>query len=689
MKLISLELKDFRQYYGIQSIDFGNESKKNITIILGENGEGKTGIFRSVIFSLFGEITLSGEDPSARKNRKKNTDLIHLVNINRLEEEKENSVEAYVKIKFSHLGKIYEIKRTITEMMENNGSIIGDDTTEVEMIVTDENGNTSADKITNDNDVQLELSKILDKKLKDFFFFDGEKIESLSKPNKETREEVKSGIIRLLQIDSVTKSIELLKSLEKKQQEKINKNTSNTRLLAKCKELDRLVDEEENVVKEIDDLENELIQCENYISSIETKLAENEDIKKQYEIRENKIKELNGKKELLLHLNQTAKMLIKPQGSNLLLEDYIITVKNFIEQDNISGEYSSKISLQLIDELLNNKVCICGETIDENSKRYNTIIELRKKYKKSELSSFMTTFKYKVNEYYNVKDNFNKEIKELLTQRSDIEDEIESLNKHINDINEDIKERSRNEENLKALEEVLQKHKDKEKHIENKKNQKEYRRKQLGELIKEVKKEIEKEEKQEQTLNKEFKRKEYIVTLKESFNNVLNGYSEEMRSKISQEATRIFKKLISAKDKGMINYIEINENYEIKVLGWNDSTLTADISAGQRQIVSLAFVIALAKVASGSNTEMNVPLFMDTPFGRISGTNRDNLINCIPDLTKQWILLMTDTEFTRAEEKEFKSTNKVSNFYKLNKIRDGYTIIEKVDNFENISVARR
>ncbi len=47
---------------------------------------------------------------------------------------------------------------------------------------------------------------------------------------------------------------------------------------------------------------------------------------------------------------------------------------------------------------------------------------------------------------------------------------------------------------------------------------------------------------------------------------------------------------------------------------------------------------------------------MDTPFGRISGKNRDNLIENIPMLTSQWILLLTDTEFTVSEEMKIKST---------------------------------
>ena len=47
MKLLSIELLNFRQFYGKQKIEFAN-GDKNITIIFGENGKGKTGIFRAL-----------------------------------------------------------------------------------------------------------------------------------------------------------------------------------------------------------------------------------------------------------------------------------------------------------------------------------------------------------------------------------------------------------------------------------------------------------------------------------------------------------------------------------------------------------------------------------------------------------------------------------------------------------------
>lgn len=70
---------------------------------------------------------------------------------------------------------------------------------------------------------------------------------------------------------------------------------------------------------------------------------------------------------------------------------------------------------------------------------------------------------------------------------------------------------------------------------------------------------------------------------------------------------------------------------------------------------------------------------MDTPFGRISRQNRANLIKNIPNLSLQWILLLTDTEFTDFEADTFKSENRVGYIYKLHQIDKGHSEIKKVN----------
>ena len=174
------------------------------------------------------------------------------------------------------------------------------------------------------------------------------------------------------------------------------------------------------------------------------------------------------------------------------------------------------------------------------------------------------------------------------------------------------------------------------------------------------------------------KKLEHMKKLNESLKNILVGYSDQMREKLMLETTEIFKKLIDKKDKALINNISINSKYEIEVINRLNTIITQDISQGQRQIVALSFITALAKIAGGEERGIDFPLFMDTPFGRVSGNNRDNLIENIPLLANQWILLLTDTEFTINEESKMKQVGKLGKWYRLNQKNDGHSEIEEV-----------
>jgi len=118
----------------------------------------------------------------------------------------------------------------------------------------------------------------------------------------------------------------------------------------------------------------------------------------------------------------------------------------------------------------------------------------------------------------------------------------------------------------------------------------------------------------------------------------------------------------------------VNEDYSLQVLDRWDKPFLANISAGQRQIMSISFIAALAQLAS-KDTLFEMPLFMDTPFGRLSKEHRLNLIKKVPELSSQWILLATDTEFRRQEAKQLKEGKKWGKFYILKSQEDGNTSI--------------
>lgn len=92
----------------------------------------------------------------------------------------------------------------------------------------------------------------------------------------------------------------------------------------------------------------------------------------------------------------------------------------------------------------------------------------------------------------------------------------------------------------------------------------------------------------------------------------------------------------------LINGIEICPNsFELTLLDTkNQSMSPSRLSAGERQLLAVATLWGLAE-ASGKE----IPTVIDTPLGRLDGTHRSKLINnYFPEASSQVILLSTDEE---------------------------------------------
>ena len=63
MKIHKIKLKNFRQFYGEQAIEFSVKKDKNVTLIHAENGFGKTTILNAVLWTLFNQVTKKFENP--------------------------------------------------------------------------------------------------------------------------------------------------------------------------------------------------------------------------------------------------------------------------------------------------------------------------------------------------------------------------------------------------------------------------------------------------------------------------------------------------------------------------------------------------------------------------------------------------------------------------------------------------
>jgi DNA sulfur modification protein DndD len=666
MKLLEISLTNFRQFYGNQQIQFSH-GEKNITIIFGENGKGKTGIFRALMFGLYGSTHIQQDNPKEK---------IHLVNFLALEENHNMPVTAMVKVVFEFYGKKYELQRNLVGI--KTGERIDERIQDVTLNIVDELGNYSADTVTDPGEINRIINDILDENIKDFFLFDAEKIETLAKSDSKVREEVKKGIVKLLQIDKLDNAITILMKLQSSEKKRVLDGSQSLDLNRKQNEIDELKKEIENIEEKIVFKGNNKISCANEIENIEKMLAENEDVRKI----QDKYHATLEKKNIQTRLAKSKKDEIKSDlvlnGHSLVMKDNYPSVKTYLDQ--ILVDQKDLIPIEVIEKSLRERKCACCNTdLDEHSDHLHYIEHLKNNFKRSELTPLISLISSGIHDFSLEEEDIKNAMRRKLSEFREIKEGIESINKQLHQYEADIKDKAQEQENLKQLEGTLKEKKNMLHslgvEIEGLKNQSNQMEKDLMSKEKDFSRLL----RENESLRIDSKVLQHIADLKDQFAKVFNEYTDEMRHKLTMETTSIFKELIDQKDKELVNVIDINDKYEIKVIGWDGVDITQDISQGQHQVVALSFITALAKVAAGGSTDINFPLFMDTPFGRISGNNRDHLIENIPGLTSQWILLLTDTELSRTEELNFKATNKLGKWYKLDQITTGHSNIVPIN----------
>ncbi|WP_239775349.1 AAA family ATPase [Mammaliicoccus sp. N-M50] len=670
MKLIRLELNNFRQYYGKQTVDFAYEGTRNTTILFGENGKGKTGIYRAIMFVLFGSTKISQDTGN---------DKIHLTNFKYLNENSSGTGEATVTLRFEHENIVYEISRKISAFKQSP-SIITEREKSVSLTQIDpETGNVMPDYLKDKQEISLKINKIMNEKIKDFFLFDAEKIDTLAKFDNKVRSEVKNAIFNLLQIDKINFAKKVLKDESKILNYKLTSSSSDGNVTVLSKKIN-------DIDLEIEELNQTNNKINEEISSIDESIANhNITLDKNKNIIEKRDR-IEDKKSVLLTLNQQLESL-KSQLFNLsfssmpylLARDIFKTNKLFLE--NFLGDRKISIPREILEKSITDNECIiCANNLSDNHTARDHIEILIQEQNNSETYDIARRLLSLIEDKEPQFEDDTKDLESLIKKYKETIEKIDKTNIQIKDLENDIAEQARNTVDLSTIQTMidqdtnkkidmtvqLEKNKDKLNNLEM----------ELKEIKDQYQELIDKESKY--TIEKQ--KLKLMYKLEEELKKISDTFSNDVRSLIGTYTTEIFKTLIDPKDINIIDKVTIDKNFEIGAINRNEYKITQDISQGQRQILALSFITALAKIAARENSgeKIDYPLFMDSPFNRLSGMNRDNLIEKIPDLTGQWILLVTDTELTPSEERVFKRTNRLGSWYRINQIDVHHSEIEYV-----------
>lgn len=658
MIIKSMKLSNFRQFYGENELDFGTDSN-NISLIIGANGNGKTGIFRALMFVLYGDKYLSQD------SKKSN---IHLVNLNKLDESN-SPVEARVELTFIYNDQTYIMSRSITSIKDGN-KIIDRETSPSLFYYTESGDYTEYSK----DEIGIFINKIIDPEIREFFFFDAEKMNLLdtTKSDKALSEEIQQGIMKLLQIKYLDKAVNQLNSLIRKRQSEINKQVSDETLDNKINKRQDSIEKREFEQELEQTTKNELKSLNKEIEELEDKLNENYDIRK-----------INDEIDIIKKDNELTKVhmgRIKKEMNNKIKESILFLSKDIMSSSELFfrgyiEESKDKIPRSLIEQSIEELRCsVCRTSFEEDSIQYHTLKKLIENFEASELTSISNNVLELSNKLRNEASKYESEVENDIKEFVSVSDKLEESEISIQKLQNKIEDSASSIENLSQYEKDLSEYKKKKNEIEEKLRKTTILITNYSNLIEELDYEIDKLTEKSGKVRKDRELKVKLQSYKETIEKTVQDYSKSITSELSTEMFKMFIHLIDSKDANNYKEIVINEKFEIKLFNQLGQNVIQDLSMGQGQIFALAFILSLAKLASKGRKEINFPLFMDTPFARLSKDNRSNLINNIPDLTNQWILLLTDTEYAAAERESFERIGRVGKIYKLNNI-DGKTNI--------------
>ena len=350
MKINKIKLDNFRIYRGLNEIDLSSKKEKNISIIAGKNGFGKTTFLTSLIWCFYGKLMSQVEDKYRLDIRNSGGYESYLNSLlNREEKLKNDEVNTIsVEIELADLLIPSIPCRTVSIKREYNFE--AQEETVTILIDGDENELTKTvgyEVFINDFILPREIAK--------FFFFDAEKIVSLAEAK--SKEELRSLSRAYSEVLGIKKYEELKKHLESLL---IKLNRRGVSEFQKEK-LDELLSTEENYEKRISHNEDKQVDIDKQAVILKAKSDSLQEklIREGNSITLEELKEFKARRDVLKQESQTIKSSLKKL---LDLTPLVIAGKHLsnlkkqldLESDVLYGALNDKLLVKELEAFSNN-----------------------------------------------------------------------------------------------------------------------------------------------------------------------------------------------------------------------------------------------------------------------------------------------------------------------------------------------
>ncbi len=611
MKIERIQMENFRQYFGRQRMTFSRDRARNVTVIHGINGAGKSSLFLAINWCLYGEVSSNvGE-------------LISKEAVSRASDGEE--IRASVELVFTHNSERYLVLRRLKGVKQEDGAIESGDE-DFTMMRTRRDG--QAERIANPIGV---MNSILSSNVRTYFLFDGEKIDNFAKP--EASDEVRYAIYNVLKLEVMTRARNHLQDIAAEYRRELKRvSTGELRQFVESEE--RAIAEKEKAHTRKEELEREIESARRKITDIDRRLREMPNASALQQRRDRLERDLEQREDEMTALISNIRTLAT-SGFTVIAQGAVERALAILDEKRERGEIPSSIRQQFVQDLIERLQCICGRRFDANGAEHEKLLALMNSSLPGSLEDDVMDTAAALRPFAERAGRLRDELNQRMQRRAELLDIMKSLEEEIDEVRDQLK--GSPQEEISRLEEQRENFRADIESYRLEQGNCDTRIDLMSAELEELKKQIQVAKKEKKTERELTRKASLAQRAADAIGEVYETFADDMRRRIEAKTKEIFKLLVW-KDSHFQD-VRLGSDYNLEVIDRYGLPARPELSAGERQVLSLSFITAMSRVS-----EEEAPLVMDTPFGRLSSQHRNNITEHLPELADQLVLFVTDEE---------------------------------------------
>lgn len=630
MLLKSIRLTDFRQFVGEQKVEFSIDPEKNVTVIMGENGSGKTTFAQAFTWCMYGTTDFA--------------DSYVLCKATLQDMRPGDSKTVSVELKVEHKGQDYYILREQTYQLDNSGKLKRPSPTKLTIRYKSKDGQQ---EFIPENKKDSKVKEILPEELSGYFFFDGERIGNMSKEiqsgkSKEFAEAVK----KLLGLDTYLAALKHIKGARKNSvigsyEEQYDAH-SDSRIGEYGREIQSLQAQMDSKRTRIDELDTLIPQLQEEIQELRIKIEKN----KGSESMTKEIKTLQATMErnntFIGNSTQSIVSSFQKNYRTYFYQKMITDVLQVLVDADKLDKGIPDIHQRTIDYLIARGTCICGTPITNGDEHYQHLIKLLEYIPPQSLGTLINQFveqcNYRISSTVNIFDSISSQLADVAGRV----DENHDCESRITEIEEQLK----SFDDVGPLQTKLMAYN---KDLREKNSEKSRLDQEIGGLQTRIDR-YESERRNLSLKNDNNRKIEIYKAYAEYIYLVLQNDYKEQEKKIRIELEACINEIFTSIYNGGMS-LKIDDKYNIQTIvnDYKDFNVGVETSTAQSISIIFAFIAGVIKMArSNQNNEKlstePYPLVMDAPLSAFDKARIQTVCDTLPNIAEQVIIFIKDTD---------------------------------------------